>query len=110
MNHAEAPVLDALVEYHRRGYVPFTPPGHKQGRGTDPRVRAVVGDAVFRSDVLAVAGLDDRTSSNGVLQRAQELMADAVGATQAFFSTCGSSLSVKSAMLSVAGPDEDVRS
>jgi arginine/lysine/ornithine decarboxylase len=106
MDHAEAPVLDALADYHRREELPFTPPGHKQGRGADPRVRAVLGDDVFRSDVLATAGLDDRTSSNGVLQQAQELMADAVGAENAFFSTCGSSLSVKSAMLSVAGPHE----
>ena len=30
-------------------------------------------------------------------------MADAVGAEHAFFSTCGSSLSVKAAMLAVAG-------
>jgi arginine decarboxylase len=106
MDHSEAPVLDALAAYHRRGDLPFTPPGHKQGRGTDPRVRAVLGDEVFRSDVLATAGLDDRMSSAGVLARAQELMADAVGAENAFFSTCGSSLSVKSAMLSVAGPHE----
>lgn len=33
-------------------------------------------------------------------------MADAVGADHTFFSTCGSSLSVKAAMLSVAGPHE----
>ena len=33
-------------------------------------------------------------------------MADAVGAEHAFFSTCGSSLSVKTAMLAVAGPGE----
>ncbi|MDT5072316.1 MAG: arginine decarboxylase, partial [Mycobacterium sp.] len=32
-------------------------------------------------------------------------MADAVGASDAFFSTCGSSLSVKAAMLAVAGGD-----
>jgi arginine/lysine/ornithine decarboxylase len=103
MDHDEAPVLDALAEYHRRGYVPFTPPGHKQGRGADPRVRALLGDDVFRNDVLAVSGLDDRTSSAEVIQRAQRLMADAVGADHAFFSTCGSSLSVKSATLAVAG-------
>jgi arginine/lysine/ornithine decarboxylase len=106
MNHAETPVLQALAAYHRHGYVPFTPPGHKQARGTDPRVVEVLGEAVFRSDLLATAGLDDRTSSGHVLQRAQELMADAVGADQTFFSTCGSSLSVKSAMLAVAGPHE----
>ncbi|MGW7103438.1 aminotransferase class I/II-fold pyridoxal phosphate-dependent enzyme [Streptomyces sp. NPDC054838] len=108
MDQSEAPVLDALAAYHASGQTPFTPPGHKQARGADPRVRAVLGDAVFHSDVLATSGLDDRTSSHGVLERAQELMADAVGAEHAFFSTCGSSLSVKSAMLSVAGPHEEL--
>ncbi len=33
-------------------------------------------------------------------------MADAVHAEQTFFTTCGSSLSVKAAMLAVAGPHE----
>ncbi|MFI0448986.1 aminotransferase class I/II-fold pyridoxal phosphate-dependent enzyme [Actinomadura sp. 6N118] len=106
MDHSETPVLDALAAYQRRGDTPFTPPGHKQGRGADPRVREVLGDAVFTHDVLAVSGLDDRRSTHRVLERAQELMADAVHAEKTFFSTCGSSLSVKSAMLSVAGPGE----
>ncbi|MFA1540529.1 aminotransferase class I/II-fold pyridoxal phosphate-dependent enzyme [Actinomadura monticuli] len=106
MDHSQAPVLDALAAYHREEQLPFTPPGHKQGRGADPRVREVLGDAVFRSDVLAISGLDDRMSSNEVLEQAQELMADAVHAERTFFSTCGSSLSVKSAMLAVAGPGE----
>ncbi|WP_369213547.1 aminotransferase class I/II-fold pyridoxal phosphate-dependent enzyme [Streptomyces flavofungini] len=106
MDHSQAPVLDALAAYHAEGQTPFTPPGHKQGRGADPRVRAVLGDAVFHSDVLAISGLDDRTSSKDVLGQAQRLMADAVGAEHTFFSTCGSSLSVKAAMLAVAGPHE----
>ncbi|MFI0723665.1 aminotransferase class I/II-fold pyridoxal phosphate-dependent enzyme [Streptomyces sp. NPDC021224] len=106
MDHSVAPVLDALAAYHREGQLPFTPPGHKQGRGADPRVREVLGEAVFAADVLAVAGLDDRRSTGRVLERAQELMADAVGAEHTFFSTCGSSLSVKAAMLAVAGPHE----
>lgn len=108
MDHSVAPVLDALAAYHQEGQLPFTPPGHKQGRGADPRVRAVLGEAVFAADVLAVAGLDDRRSTGHVLERAQELMADAVGAAHTFFSTCGSSLSVKAAMLSVAGPHEEL--
>jgi arginine/lysine/ornithine decarboxylase len=53
-----------------------------------------------------MGGLDDRRQSQGVVEQAQQLMADAVGAETAFFSTCGSSLSVKTAMLSVAGPGE----
>ena len=108
MDHSAAPLLDALVDYHARDRYGFTPPGHRQGRGADPRTRAVLGEDTFRSDVLATAGLDDRTSSHGYLSRAEELMADAVGAEQAFFSTCGSSLSVKAAMLAVAGGQGDL--
>src|SRR5579875_2826641 len=98
MDHSIAPVLDALADYHRLDRYGFTPPGHRQGRGADPRVLDVLGGALTY-DVLATAGLDDRKSSNGYLETAQELMADAVGADQAFFSTCGSSLSVKASIL-----------
>ncbi|SEG95582.1 Arginine/lysine/ornithine decarboxylase [Actinacidiphila yanglinensis] len=108
MDHSEAPVLAALAAYHEEDQLPFTPPGHKQGRGADPRVVEAVGEGIFRSDVLAVAGLDDRTSSKGVLKRAEALMADAVHADHTFFSTCGSSLSVKAAMLAAAGPHEEL--
>src|SRR3954466_2697619 len=100
------PVLEALQEFQRRGDVVCGPPGHEQGRGADPRVVDVAGEGVFASDVLSLNGLDDRRQSQGVTEQAEELMADAVHAEQAFFSTCGSSLSVKTAMISVAGPGE----
>lgn len=104
VDHAQAPVLDALAAYREHGHLAFTPPGHKQARGADPAVRAVLGDAVFHGDLLASGGLDDRLTGSGVMERAEELMAHAVHASHTFFSTCGSSLSVKAAMLSVAGP------
>ncbi|MGX1566543.1 aminotransferase class I/II-fold pyridoxal phosphate-dependent enzyme [Streptomyces sp. NPDC055506] len=106
VDHTRAPVLEALDEYRRKGHLSFSPPGHKQARGADPMVREVLGDAVFHGDVLASGGLDDRLTRGQVLHRAQELMADAVHAEHTYFSTCGSSLSVKAAMLSVAGPHE----
>jgi arginine decarboxylase len=106
MDHSRVPVLEALQEFRRRGDAVYGPPGHKQGRGADPRVVGIVGEGVFASDVLSLNGLDDRRQSQGVVEQAQELMADAVHAEQAFFSTCGSSLSVKTAMISVAGPGE----
>jgi arginine decarboxylase len=108
MDHSRAPVLDALTDYHEEGRLPFTPPGHKQGRGADPRVRTVLGEPLFRADVLVTAGLDDRRSSQHILLDAETLMADAVHADHTFFSTCGSSLSVKAAMLAAAGPGEQL--
>ncbi|MFI2608226.1 aminotransferase class I/II-fold pyridoxal phosphate-dependent enzyme [Kitasatospora sp. NPDC018619] len=106
MDQSQAPVLEALAAYHANGHTAFTPPGHKQGRGADERVLAVLGPDVFRADVLATGGLDDRLTSRGILRDAQALMAEAVGADHTFFSTCGSSLSVKAAILAVAGPHE----
>ena len=108
VNHSVAPMLEALADYHARDRYGFTPPGHRQGRGADPRTVTAIGRDAFRSDLLATAGLDDRKSSHGYLSRAEQLMADAVGAEQAFFSTCGSSLSVKAAMLAVAGGHGDL--
>jgi arginine/lysine/ornithine decarboxylase len=108
MDHSAAPLLAALADYHATDRYGFTPPGHRQGRGADPRTLAAIGRDAFRSDLLATAGLDDRTSSHGYLSRAEQLMADAVGAEQTFFSTCGSSLSVKAAMLAVAGGRGDL--
>src|SRR2546423_10385914 len=108
MNHSVAPLLEALADYHVRDRYGFTPPGHRQGRGADPRTITAIGRDAFRSDLLATAGVDDRKSSHGYLSHAEQLMADAVGAEQAFFSTCGSSLSVKAAMLAVAGGRGDL--
>ncbi|KGH46475.1 ornithine decarboxylase [Modestobacter caceresii] len=106
MDHSRVPVIEALQAFRDRGDLVYGPPGHKQGRGADPRVTAVIGEGVYASDVLSLNGLDDRRESQGVTSQAEELMADAVGAEHAFFSTCGSSLSVRSAMISVAGPGE----
>jgi arginine decarboxylase len=103
VNQDDAPLLDALTDYHRRNRYGFSPPGHRQGRGVDPAVLQVLGREPFQDDVLASGGLDDRSSSHGYLADAEQLMAKAVGAEHAFFSTCGSSLSVKAAMLAVAG-------
>src|SRR3954447_16678312 len=106
MDHSRVPVLESLEEFRRRGDVVFGPPGHRQGRGADPRVLEILGEALFADDVLSLNGLDDRQQSQGILGQAQDLMADAVHAQKAFFSTCGSSLSVKTAIMSVAGPGE----
>ena len=103
MDHSQAPLLEAIADYRANGRYGFTPPGHRQGRGVDPRVLAILGHEPFAADLLASNGLDDRQSRSRYLARAEELMADAVGASDAFFSTCGSSLSVKAAMMAVAG-------
>ncbi|MHA7651658.1 hypothetical protein ACX9NE_22065 [Mycobacterium sp. ML4] len=53
MDQSEAPLLAALRDYHRCDRYGFTPPGHRQGRATDPRVIEVLGREPFLDDVLA---------------------------------------------------------
>jgi arginine decarboxylase len=79
MDHSKAPLLDALADYHQQNRYGFSPPGHRQGRGADERVLAVLGRDPFRADVVASGGLDDWRSSGQYLKQAEELMANAVG-------------------------------
>lgn len=108
MDQNQAPILEGLADHQEKDRYGFTPPGHRQGRGVDASTLDVLGIDPFRSDVVANSGLDDRIASNGYLKKAQQLMAEAVGAEQAFFSTCGSSLSVKAAMLAVTRGTGDI--
>jgi hypothetical protein len=62
MDHDRAPLLEALAEYQRLDRYGFTPPGHRHGRGADPRTIDVLGLEPFRDDVLASMGLDDQAS------------------------------------------------
>ncbi|ACU38154.1 Orn/Lys/Arg decarboxylase domain protein [Actinosynnema mirum DSM 43827] len=54
-------MLEAVERYHERGHLPFIPPGHKQGRGVDPRVLDVLG-----ADAVAEA-LDRAPDAAGML-------------------------------------------
>jgi arginine decarboxylase len=65
MDQNAAPILDGPDEYHRVGRCGLTPPGHRQSRGADQRPLDVLGKDTYPSDVLATAGLDDRSSSGG---------------------------------------------
>src|SRR5260370_33031574 len=99
MDHSEAPILDGLVDYRKSNRYGYTPPGHRQGRGTDDRVLAGLGHEPFADDVLASGGLHDPPPTNKYPKNAQDLMADAVGGEVGWVSTCGRLATVKAAIV-----------
>lgn len=107
-DQSQAPILQALQDYHRRDTLPFTTPGHKMGRGIDEYTAGILGRGTFLYDVPELAGYDDRRLSKSVKTRAEQLAAQLYGADQCLFSTNGSSLSMHAALLTVAGPGETV--
>jgi arginine decarboxylase len=99
MDQNRTPVLDAIEQYRRDDNYTFALPGHRFGRGIDDRTAAVLSRSAFEADVI--------TAKQSVSD-AEELLADAVGAKQAVFTTCGSSISIHTALLTVTGPGKKI--
>jgi arginine/lysine/ornithine decarboxylase len=99
MDQNQTPVLDVIEQARDAGIYSFALPGHRFGRGVDDRTADVLSRGAFAGDVLlAKSGVSD----------AEALYAEAVGAEQAVFTTCGSSISIHTAVLTVAGPGRKV--
>src|SRR4051812_11364092 len=99
MNHDRVPVLEAIEQFRREDTYTFALPGHRRGRGIDDRTAGVLSRGAFRADVI---------TAKQAVPDAEELMADAVGARQAVFTTCGSSISIHTAVLTITGPGRTV--
>lgn len=99
MDQNQTPVLDAIEQARESGVYSFALPGHRFGLGIDDRTAEVLSRSTFAADVLlAKSGVSD----------AEALYADAVGAKQAVFTTCGSSISIHTSVLTIAGPGRKV--
>src|SRR5256714_11207828 len=90
--------------YWERDMLSFSIPAHAGGRGPAPEFTRWAGLDAARSDLPMSHGVDTRDRAWKVLSTAQELFAEAVGAKQTLFSTNGSSLSARVAIMTVAGP------
>jgi arginine/lysine/ornithine decarboxylase len=95
MDQNTTPVLDAIERIGHDGTYTFALPGHRFGQGIDERTADVLSRGAFEADVIM---------AKSAVGEAEKLYADAVGARQAVFTTCGSSISIHTAMLTVTGP------
>jgi len=102
------PIADAMEEYLAQDRVAFSIPAHSGGRTVRPEFVRWTGPDTARYDLPLGHGVDTRNRAWDVQSTAQELFADAVGARQTLFSTNGSSLSARVAIMAVAGPGETI--
>src|SRR4051794_38271356 len=105
-NQDTVPTVDAMRAYHDRDMLTFGIPAHNGGRGPAPEFTQWLGDGAAKFDLPMSHGVDTRDHVWKVQETAQELFAEAVGAKETLFSTNGSSLSVRVALMAVAGPGE----
>jgi arginine decarboxylase len=108
-DHTRAPIVEAVQAFNASGITEFTCPGHKRGRGIlGDGNGSGLGAEIYLEDISMLNGADDRRESKDVQGQAEELAAEAMGADESYFSTNGSSLSAHVAVLTVAGPGEEV--
>ncbi|MEH2398320.1 aminotransferase class I/II-fold pyridoxal phosphate-dependent enzyme [Nostoc sp.] len=108
LNQNQTPLLDALKANAARPHAPFYTPGHKQGKGISQPLVDLFGKAVFRADLTELADLDNLFAPQGVIQEAQQLAAEAFGASQTWFLVNGSTCGIEAAILATCGTGDKI--
>ncbi len=87
--------------------MPFDVPGHKRGRG-NPELMALLGEKCVTMDVNSMKPLDNLCHPISVIREAEELAAEAFGATHAFLMVGGTTSAVQSMVLSTVKRGEKI--
>ncbi|MFA6843540.1 MAG: aminotransferase class I/II-fold pyridoxal phosphate-dependent enzyme, partial [Bacilli bacterium] len=107
LNQEETPFLTSVTEYIGKKVVPFDVPGHHMGN-MDSALKNCLGKKVFEFDINAPIGLDNLAHPAGVLKAAEDLMAQATGADNAFFLINGTSSGILAMLLTVCKAEDKI--
>lgn len=102
-----APIYEALIKYKENRIVPFDVPGHKQGRGNRELVEFLGADCMS-VDVNSMRPLDNLNHPVSVIKEAQDLAADAFGASKAFFMVNGTTGAVQAMIMGACKTGEKI--
>ena len=102
------PLLDALKKLSQRSHAAFYAPGHKQGKGISPHLRELMGDKIFLADLPELPELDNLFAPDGAIAEAQELAAQAFGASKTWFLINGSTCGITAAILATCGMGDKI--
>jgi arginine/lysine/ornithine decarboxylase len=105
---AKAPLFDTLLSHAKRQVTSFHTPGHKNGNGIDPKLKAFTGREVYYFDVTVFPEVDSLHDPTGPIKKAQELMAQAYGVEDSFFLVNGSSMGNMAMLMSACEPGDSV--
>ena len=98
-DHNQTPLLSTLKTCAQNPHAPFYTPGHKRGVGISSNLADTFGKILFQHDLPELTELDNLFAPNGVILQAQQLAADAFGASQTWFLVNGSTCGIEAAIL-----------
>ena len=107
LDQRRAPIFEALERFRKMRVVPFDVPGHKHGRG-NPELTAFLGQQCMDVDVNSMKPLDNLCHPVSVIREAEQLAADAFGASHAFLMVGGTTSSVQSMVLTACKRGDEI--
>ncbi len=108
LSQTKTPLLDILWECANKPHAPFYTPGHKLGKGISSKLEEYFGQAVFKADLPELTDLDNLFAPGGVIQEAQQLAAEAFGASHTWFLVNGSTCGIEAAILATCDRDNKI--
>lgn len=107
LDQTKAPIYEALERFRKMRVVPFDVPGHKRGRG-NPELTRLLGEHCVSMDVNSMKPLDNLCHPVSVIREAEELAAEAFGASSACLMVGGTTSAVQSMILSSVKQGEKI--
>ncbi len=99
LSQQNAPIYEALLKHKSNRIVPFDVPGHKGGRG-NKELTDFLGENCLKVDVNSMKPLDNLCHPVSVIKDAEQLAADAFGASAAFLMVNGTTSAVQTMIMS----------
>jgi lysine decarboxylase len=106
-NQNQTPFFTKLKEYGMSHVAPFDVPGHKLGR-IENDLQKFVGKKMYLLDANSPVGLDHLNYPTGVINEAQSLMAEAMGADKSYFLTNGTTTGILAMVMSVCKANDKI--
>ncbi|HEX2937700.1 MAG TPA: aminotransferase class I/II-fold pyridoxal phosphate-dependent enzyme, partial [Ruminiclostridium sp.] len=102
----KTPLLDALLKYMSEPITHFDVPGHKKRENKE--IASFFGEKVLKLDANSTPELDMLGHPTGVIAQAENLLADAYGATHAFMLVNGSTSGVQYMIMTACRPKDKI--
>ena len=95
-----------MKAYAADGARAYHTPGHKQGLGAHPLLKALVTEEGLREEVSLMEELDDLHEPTMCIKEAQEMAAALYGADQAFFMINGTTGAIHTMLMGALAPGD----
>ena len=101
------PLLSSLKKYSEKDISCFDVPGHVRNQGVSI-LNNYLGNKIMNMDINSSPLMDNVSNPNGIIKKAQELLANSYNAYKSFFITNGTTQAIHVMILSMLSPGDKI--